>query len=103
MSMHYEGVGIMLNIDRIVRCVFASLVEGGQTKFEIPQEMILDSPWQNYDLTSHFDMMQDCYIVTVRDRTKRVIETKVDDIQDAEYTIEPNQATLPPATKMLPP
>lgn len=75
MSMKYEGGGIMLSIDRIVRMFFAERLDNdeiartGQTTFFISLKTLEDSPWQHFDLSASQDFDRNGWNITVRDRS----------------------------------
>lgn len=100
MSMKYEGEGIMLNIDRIIRMVFAEGLEGdvrtstelretGRTSVFIRLDTLERSPWQHYDLSSARDEARQGWVIFIKDRSWKPSQhpqlvADVDEIADFE-------------------
>lgn len=123
MSMKYEGDGIMLNIDRIVRMIFSEGLEGdlrtstelretGRTSVFIRLDTLERSPWQHYDLRAVQDHDRKGWVIFISDRSWKSpsrprLVSIVDQIEEADYTIESSDdprtveplGLLPPTTK----
>lgn len=112
MSMKYEGDGIMLNIDRIVRMVFAEGLEGdvrtatelrqtGRTSIYVRLDTLERTPWANYDLTSMKDEARQGWVIFITDRSWRppprlALGDQI--VEEAEFTIEDAPAKQLPAS-----
>lgn len=85
--MKYEGGGLLLDINRILRCLIATEYLAGRTPFYITGEVAVSEPWRNFDLRSSWDEDKQAWKISVYDRTGLQIAAKSDVVPEADFEI----------------
>lgn len=109
MSMRYEGAGLLLDTNRILRALLSREYYEKRTPFFITAESVIHEKWRDFDLTSSWDNERKGWLITVTDRTNPygpwkipLKSDEVDEPLEGEYEIITEPAPLPSPPKLLP-